>query len=132
MRAVTIATAAFAIALTLAAELIANAPQEEFLIVRGTGYEGAIVQASTPSYAMHRFGLPPGTTSSSAWTPSPADIATLEAALTVLLTPGTLDQSPNLVMDVPESVMGLAWLRQNVQTLKRQYFGIQIGNSRQI
>jgi len=35
-------------------------------------------------------------------------------------------------VDVPDSMMGLAWLRQNVQTLKRQYFGIQIANSRQI
>ena len=125
-------TAAFVTAVILSAGLLARPAQEDFPTVRGTGYEGAIVPASSPWHAFHQSGLPSGTTSSAAWTPSLADIATLESALAAWLSAGALDQSPSLVADIPLGIMGLPWLRQNVQTLKRQYFGIQLGTTRHV
>src|SRR5688572_26353122 len=105
MRTVTLTTVAFALAATLAAGPGAISPDEDFPIVRGAGYEGAIVPASSPWHAFHGFGLPSGTTSSAAWTPSPADIATLESALATMLSAGALGQSPSLA-DIPQGIRG--------------------------
>jgi hypothetical protein len=132
MRTRIVDTAAFVMAVIVSAGVLARPAQEDFPIVRGTGYEGAIVPASSPWHTFHRLGLPPGATSSEAWTPSPADIATLESALAALLTAGAPDRSPSPVADIAPGIMGLPWLRQNVQTLKRQYFGIHLGTTRHI
>jgi hypothetical protein len=132
MRTVTLTTVVFALAGILAAKPLKSIPDEDFPIVRGAGYEGAIVPASSPWHAFHRHGLRSGTTSSAAWTPSPADIATLESVLAALLGPEVLDRSSGLAVEIPEGVMGLSWLRQNVQTLKRQYFGYQRRTARHV
>jgi hypothetical protein len=51
--------------------------------------------------------------------------------LAALLTPEVMDRS-GLLLEIPGGIMGLSWLRQNVQALKRQYFGFQQGTARHV
>jgi len=98
---------------------------DEFMVVRGSGYEGVVVQASSPSHQLYKMGVPPGTLASSPWTPSSEDIAALESALAIFLA----GEGPIIV---DSRILERPQVRQTINALKRQYFGIHIGNSRHV
>lgn len=123
--------AAMVITVAVSTTAVGRTAPQDFPLVRAAGYEGAIVPASSPWHAIHRIGLQAGTSSSGAWTPDPADIATAEAGFAALLGSDALTRPPHFTTD-PRDKDGVAWLPYNAQTLKRYYFGIRMGSARHI
>lgn len=140
---------ALAFVLMFAAALAASAAQgggaqaDEFQVVSGDGYEGAIVPASAPWHAMFGIAiiggrgrdvvLPPDLTP---WTPRASDIAATERYFADFVA-RAVKEPLQMLATLPDEdranvARGLPWLAANVQTLKRQYWGFASGSIRRI
>ena len=132
----------------LAPQLEALAPQarpptsDEFPVVTGDGYAGAIVPASSPWHQFFKNGLqhlitgrPVQSGSGFApWTPSAEDIVLIERDLAEFVRTAADDPARVRAM-VPDdarvaTTSQLPWLRSNLRALTRQYFGAMVGTSR--
>lgn len=113
---------------------------QEFQIVSGDGYEGAIVPASSPWHSWFRLGITrdrgrerPELT---AWTPQPTDVAATERYFMEFLQRAVREPTRVLASLADEDRRNveddLPWLAANLQTLKRQYWGFSSGAVRHI
>jgi hypothetical protein len=115
---------------------------DAFQIVKGDGYEGAIVPASSPWHLFYRNGLQFLTTGRpiltgagyAPWTPTPEDIVLIERDLTEFVQTAAADPRRVIAMAPDEARLAttsqLPWLRANLRTLTRQYYGAIVGTSR--
>jgi hypothetical protein len=120
-----------------------STPADAFPIVNGDGYRGAIISASSVWHVFAKTGLQiltgqrvddgvqvPG------WTPSADDIAIVERNLTAFVQRAANDP-PQVMSLVPgparsAAASQLPWLRSNLTTLTRQYYGVTSGDSRRV
>jgi hypothetical protein len=110
-----------------------QAPTHRFLVVSGTGYEGAIIPAELMRLLWH--GRPqPGF-----WTPTPKDVERLEAVVQKYLRDALRD--PRAVrppinslgtLGPPSSLEELQQLVDGLGKYRRQYFGVVRGEQRGI
>jgi hypothetical protein len=118
----------------------ANAQNERgFVIVAGTGYEGAIIPDSTSGFALARsrfsnVAMPSGLPST--WTPTSQDIEVVERELTRFADRMAADP-PQFVALIPESerswtLRGVKTLPGYLRDLKRHYRGFQLGDVRMV
>lgn len=117
-------------------------PIGDLPIVSGPGYEGAIIPASSPSHSMFFIGLMESgmsradTDRFTAWTPTPSDIALVERHVAAFVALAATASSPVIeglsAMNRRSVLAGLPWLAANIQTLKRNYYGIKEGDVRRI
>jgi len=95
---------------------------DDFILVRGTGYEGAVVRADSASYRTSSGVRPWIELGGAPWTPAATDIALAERVLTEFI-----DAAPS---DTPSKLSPLTEMAATLRTLKRQYFGFTSGTSR--
>ena len=119
-----------------------SAPPDVFPLVKGSGYEGVIVPASSPWHQFYKVGLTVldgkqyKTPDLAAWTPAAPDIALVERQISALvkMAAANPEKAAALVREPSRrsTASQLPWLVDHISTLKRTYYGITVNGERHV